>query len=358
MENLKKVYRIINEEGILHSNLPGNNPGFTGFWSESIMDARELLLANNQCALEECGGYSWCRLISTSLDNVVLDDSLAKTKKSGHSDLYDSNEVFVKEVIDTSKIVDLTEKYRNDFFKKFSKRKEDIENVDTVEATVYEVCPKCGEVFFYELDIDHVEDSYDHFKFLERLHKEFFHEMKGVIVKDDKKVLELDIYIERGDKYTCCDGVPSPPVEFDGMILSHSVNFNAFSKSDIIENMEWVFNNQKNKNLQICSTFIGTTYGRVGLLVKGKHIAVINDAFYSERSLAGKRVWRKEVIGECITSLDQYSVDQLPEHVICDWEVVGVWVAYEYPDPRVFDFAKEKGLEVVRLFNTVSSKML
>lgn len=106
-----KIYRIINPKGEPWNSgsLPGNNSTLTGFWTPHLECALNLLIDINEEALIQCGGYSWCKLLSTTLDNVTTDKI---PFKSGDNERYDKDEIFVVTIKDESKVI-TEEKYKH-----------------------------------------------------------------------------------------------------------------------------------------------------------------------------------------------------------------------------------------------------
>lgn len=91
-------------EAYLNLNLPGGRYGLTGFWTHSIKCAKALLEDRNDMAVLIGNGLSWSKIVCTTLDNVVIDNSLIKEKKTGHDDRYDKEEVFVVKIKDENKV--------------------------------------------------------------------------------------------------------------------------------------------------------------------------------------------------------------------------------------------------------------
>lgn len=107
---MQTIYRVmtpdeLSSEAEKFFNLPGGNCSYTGFWTTSKECAENIMDARINMAWETSNGGTRSIIVATTIDNVVVDNSLIDQKKTGHDDRYDKNEIFVTEIVDESKIV-------------------------------------------------------------------------------------------------------------------------------------------------------------------------------------------------------------------------------------------------------------
>ena len=93
-------------EGAINPLNPGWRSSLTGYWTKSIFDAIEILNSRHDYASHVDGGLSWSIISVTTLDNVVTDEELKEKMKGGNAP-FDFHELFVVEVKDEDKILDV-----------------------------------------------------------------------------------------------------------------------------------------------------------------------------------------------------------------------------------------------------------
>jgi hypothetical protein len=112
--NNKLIYRVCTDSESKakienRTNIPGANNSFTGFWTTKEEDAQKLWKDRDNSCYELEGGGTEARIFQTTLDNVILESDFKKFK-CNHDSRYDDNEIFVIEIKDTSKIIQIKEK--------------------------------------------------------------------------------------------------------------------------------------------------------------------------------------------------------------------------------------------------------
>ena len=91
-------------EGSINPLFPGWRSSLTGYWTKNFFDALQIL--NNRHNSVPGGGLSWSVISVTTLDNVVTDEELKEKMKGGNAP-FDFHELFVVEVKDEDKILDV-----------------------------------------------------------------------------------------------------------------------------------------------------------------------------------------------------------------------------------------------------------
>lgn len=91
-------------EGSINPLFPGWRSSLTGYWTKNFFDALQIL--NNRHNSVPGGGLSWSVISVTMLDNVVTDEELKEKMKGGNAP-FDFHELFVVEVKDEDKILDV-----------------------------------------------------------------------------------------------------------------------------------------------------------------------------------------------------------------------------------------------------------
>ena len=85
--------------------LPGGDITYTGFWTPNLECAMNIMGARHMSMYELDGSYSNAMIFSTTLDNVVVDNTLISKFKSGDDLNFDNDELFVVEIKDMSKVI-------------------------------------------------------------------------------------------------------------------------------------------------------------------------------------------------------------------------------------------------------------
>lgn len=103
-----KIYRVrtfskLEEEIESELPLPGKSNSNTGFWTTKLECALKIWHDRNRDWLLLTNGGTRARIVETDIENVIIDHDFEKYK-NGHNDEYDKGEIFVKEVIDESKV--------------------------------------------------------------------------------------------------------------------------------------------------------------------------------------------------------------------------------------------------------------
>lgn len=91
-------------EGAINPLNPGWRSSLTGYWTKNFFDALQIL--NNRHNSVPGGGLSWSVISVTTLDNVVTDEELKEKMKEGNAS-FDFHELFVVEVKDDKKVLDV-----------------------------------------------------------------------------------------------------------------------------------------------------------------------------------------------------------------------------------------------------------
>lgn len=107
----EKIYRVRTTskdlekiEGSINPLNPGWRSSLTGYWTRNFFDALRIL--NNRHNSVPGGGLSWSVISVTTLDNVVTDEELKDKMKEGNAS-FDFYELFVVEVKDEEKVLDV-----------------------------------------------------------------------------------------------------------------------------------------------------------------------------------------------------------------------------------------------------------
>ena len=102
-----EIYRVMQDPEDLDYwdiPVPGSGTNYTGFWTPDLKLAYAIIRDRDSVMAQIDGGYSRAMIVSTTLDNVQIDNELGIQKKDGYSREYDINEYFVKKILDEKKI--------------------------------------------------------------------------------------------------------------------------------------------------------------------------------------------------------------------------------------------------------------
>ena len=101
------LYRVMQREGeedYYDILMPGSSTSYTGFWTPYKEVAFSLIYARNEALCEIDGGCTSSIIVTTTLGNVVVNNQLGKTLKSGHNLSFDKDEYFITKIKDIGKV--------------------------------------------------------------------------------------------------------------------------------------------------------------------------------------------------------------------------------------------------------------